>query len=225
MSDITLYNAQGEKIGTETLPAIFDVTPNETLLYEAVIGGAANERGTYVHTKGKGAVRGGGRKPWRQKGTGRARHGSIRSPIWRKGGVVFGPRPERTFKKKINRKVGRVALIHALAAKVKGGSVVAIDSLDSLERKTKAHAAFIALVRPQNARTLVVVGTGEKDRVKYFKNIPRVALLPAGNMNAYETVRNSFIVMTREALRELISRTTKPIRALKRNKEQLTKSN
>ena len=115
---VAVYNQEGKAVSTVELdPAVFGVKPNSAVLHQAVVAQQANARTALAHTKTRGEISGGGKKPWKQKGTGRARAGSIRSPIWRGGGIVFGPRKIRNFSKKLNRKVHRAAILMALSAK------------------------------------------------------------------------------------------------------------
>jgi len=133
-----IYNQQAEVVEEMELnPKIFDVPTNSALIHQALVAQMANMRQVLAHTKGRGEVRGGGRKPWRQKGTGRARHGSIRSPIWRGGGVTFGPTKDRNFKKDINKKMKRKALLMALSDKASNKKLVILDKLAIGEFKTK----------------------------------------------------------------------------------------
>jgi len=125
-----VYNQQGEKVGQVDLPAeLFGVPLNRDLVHQVVVTQMANSRQVLAHTKDRSEVRGGGAKPWRQKGTGRARHGSIRSPIWVGGGVAFGPTKERVFAKKINKKMKRQALFMVLSSKVKDKEIVLLDKI------------------------------------------------------------------------------------------------
>ena len=126
---VDVYNKENEKVGTTDLPdTVFSASWNPDLVHQAVVAQQANSRQTVAHTKDRSDVRGGGRKPWRQKGTGRARHGSIRSPLWKGGGVTFGPRTERRFRKSINTKMRRGALFSTLSRKYQDGEVTIIDS-------------------------------------------------------------------------------------------------
>lgn len=140
-----VYNSKAEKIKEVDLnPAIFEVEVNEGLVHQAAVAQMANRRKPLAHTKDRGEVRGGGKKPWRQKGTGRARHGSSRSPIWIGGGVTFGPSKNRNFKQKINKKMKRKALFICLSDRAKDQSMVLLDQLNIQESKTKE---FVELVK------------------------------------------------------------------------------
>src|SRR3989338_9588952 len=142
--NLPLYNQQAENIGKVELPDnVFGLPMNGDLLHQVVVSQMSNKRQNVAHTKERGEVRGGGKKPWRQKGTGRARHGSIRSPIWKGGGVTFGPRKERVFKKKINKKMARKALFLALSSKVKDKEMIVIDGIAFNSWKTKEMAVVV----------------------------------------------------------------------------------
>src|SRR3989344_3231877 len=144
MATVKLYNQEGHPVGELVLePTLFDVKPDAALVHAAVIAQEANARQVLAHTKGRGEVAGSGKKPWKQKGTGRARHGSRRSPIWIGGGVTFGPTKERNFSLKLNRKVRRKALAMVLSDKVVQEKLLAIDSLEMKEGKTKQIATLL----------------------------------------------------------------------------------
>lgn len=144
MLQVTVYNFEGQAVGTRELPAaVFGCPVNIGILHQAVVAQTANARPVLAHTKTRGEVRGGGRKPWRQKGTGRARHGSIRSPLWIGGGITFGPRSNRNFRLKINARVRRQALLASLSAKAADVAMVVVDDLGPVDRKTKRAAILL----------------------------------------------------------------------------------
>lgn len=141
---INVYNQKGESVGEMKLSdKIFGVKANEVLMHQVVVAQMANKRQVLAHTKGRGEVRGGGRKPWRQKGTGRARAGSSRSPIWKGGGVTFGPKKDRNFSKNINKKMRQKVMFIILSDKVKSESLVVLDGLKMGEYKTKAFDGML----------------------------------------------------------------------------------
>jgi len=138
MAKLNIYNQKAEKTGDiEVSDKVFGVKMSEALIHQAVVAQMANERQVIAHTKGRAEVRGGGKKPWKQKGTGRARAGSSRSPIWIGGGVTFGPTKERNFSKKINKKMKQKALLMAISDRVKNGEIIVLDNLNTKEFKTK----------------------------------------------------------------------------------------
>lgn len=138
MINYKVYNQEAEQVGEVGLSnKIFNVKANNALIHQAVVAQTANARQVLAHVKNKGEVRGGGRKPWKQKGTGRARHGSIRSPLWKGGGVIFGPKKDRNFKKDINKKMKQKAIFMALSDKVANVKLIILDKLETSEYKTK----------------------------------------------------------------------------------------
>ena len=187
-----VYNLKGEEAGTITLvKQVFEVDLNPDLLHQVVLSQMGNRRQVTAHTKDRSEVSGGGRKPWRQKGTGRARHGSIRSPIWKGGGVTFGPTNQRVFKKRIPQKMKRKALFMALSAKAKGKFIVVLDELIMEKPKTKAIDGLIKGLRAKikNFKTgsvLIVVPKNDKNIVLATRNLVQTQTLEAKNLNAFD---------------------------------------
>lgn len=203
MPSVNTYNMEGKKIGTATLPPeIFDVKMNTDLVHQAVVAQLANSRQKLAHTKDRGEVRGGGIKPWRQKGTGRARHGSIRSPIWRGGGVTFGPTKERIFKKKINKKMKRKALFMVLTSKVKDDELVLLDKLEIKEPKTKLMAKVLEkLLEKKQKSALVVIPKKDENIIKANRNIPYIKILRADSLNVLDLLSFKYLLMPKEAIK------------------------
>jgi len=156
-----------------------------------------------AHTKTRGEVRGGGRKPWRQKGTGRARHGSTRSPIWVGGGVTFGPRSERNFEVKLNRKTRVAAIRMALTEKVADGKLIVLESLAFPEYKTKRMAGIMGKLPTVGRKTLLVLPVSDGKVSKSAANIPAVTTRNAGNLNVIDLVNNSALLTTREGVKRI----------------------
>jgi large subunit ribosomal protein L4 len=157
MPNVSVYNQTGSQVGTIALSdAIFAVKPDQAIIHEAMVAQRANARRAIANTKTRGEVRGGGKKPWKQKGTGRARQGSIRSPQWVGGGITFGPTSERNFSLKINKKVKRKALFMALSDKVLSQKFMVLESMDTSSAKTKQAASVIAKL-PIDRNVLLVV--------------------------------------------------------------------
>lgn len=214
---VNSYNQTGEQAGTVELPdGVFGLKWNADLVHQVVTGQTANARIHIAHAKDRREVRGGGKKPWRQKGTGRARHGSIRSPIWKGGGVTHGPLTQKNFKKKINKKMAKKALFTVLSAKARDGEIIVIESLGFLEAKTK-HAAklFATLVRQDNLGRItkgngaLVALAGRDDMTRRaMRNLPFVGIDLARNVNAREVLQYKYIVLPKKAI-ELFSSTTK----------------
>jgi len=185
---------------------LFGGEVNADLLYRAVRMQLANRRQGTHSTKTRGEVSGGGRKPWRQKGTGRARAGSRRSPLWVGGGTVFGPRP-RSYEIKLTKKMKRGALVSALSDRAKDGRVVLIDKISFDEPKTKAAVALLDRLGLSGS-TLVVVGADECVSVvrKSFANLPRVKCIPSQGINVYDIIRHENLLLTLSAVEELKGR-------------------
>lgn len=201
MAKVKLYNQEGASIGElELAPALFDVAPKSGLVHEAMVAQAANARTVLAHTKDRSEVRGGGRKPWHQKGTGRARHGSTRSPIWVGGGITFGPTSERNFAKRINKKVRRKALAMTLTDKVANGKFVAIDTLVLTEPKTKFVAGMLKKLPLAGKKTLVVVEPGNRDFLRASQNLPRVSTISAKSLNIIDILSHEYLLASKQAV-------------------------
>jgi len=185
---------------------IFGATVNADLLYRTVRAQLLNRRQGTSSTKSRGEVRGGGRKPWRQKGTGRARAGSRRSPLWVGGGVTFGPKP-RTYHVKLTKKMRRQALISALSDRANEGKVVLVDRMTFEEPRTKAALALLDRLE-MSTSTLVVVGADEYNRPvrKSFSNLAQTKCLACSGLNVYDVLRHEGLILTLEALEELKDR-------------------
>ena len=201
METIQLHNAQGQVIGTVDLPKSLEGSGDTALLWQAVRMYLANQRQGTADTKRRGEVRGGGRKPWRQKHTGRARHGSIRSPIWRKGGVVFGPHP-REYRYELTQQIRRKALAASLRERVSGNQVVAVDGLDSLPPKTKAFAQLLKKIKAEKG-ALVVVDRPAPQLARISRNIPKVKVKPASDLTCYDVLAYPQLVVTSSSLKQL----------------------
>ena len=196
-----VFNQTGEKAGEEKLePKIFDVAPEMALIQQAIVTQLANKRKAVAHTKVRSEVRGGGRKPWRQKGTGRARHGSIRSPLWRGGGVTFGPRSNRNFSKKMNKKARRKALFMALTDQVRNKNLVLINQLKLEKPKTKEFAA-LAQKLPLGKTFLTILPATDLSIIRASNNLKQTKCLRADSLNVYDVVRHEKIFMPKEALK------------------------
>ena len=195
-----IVNLNGEKIKDRKLSEnIFAIEPNKNVLYDAIILARASLRQGTHSTKTRAEVSGGGRKPWRQKGTGRARQGSTRAPQWRGGGVVFGPTP-RSYKFKLNRKVRRLALKSALSSKVQDNEFTAIDGISFEAPKTKQ---MVKVLENLNApvKTLIVVDEITLNVEKSASNIPGVKLLDAKHVNVYDILNSDKLIMTEAAIK------------------------
>ena len=198
MAAIKVLNMQGSEVGSMELnDNVFAVEYNEPLIHQAVVTRLANERQGTKSTLTRTEVRGGGIKPWRQKGTGRARQGSIRAPQWIKGGVVFAPK-SRDFSKKMNAKAKKAALLSALSKKVADGEFIVLDELCVSAPKTKEMAAFAKALGLNKA--LVVMDNDDVNVIRAAANLPCIATLPLEQLSTYEVVVNQQIVMTKAAV-------------------------
>ncbi|MBQ9728936.1 MAG: 50S ribosomal protein L4 [Clostridia bacterium] len=199
MAAIKVYNMSGAEVGEMELnDNVFGVEYRESLIHQAVVTRLANERQGTKSTLTRSEVRGGGAKPWRQKGTGRARQGSIRAPQWIKGGVVFAPK-SRDFSKKMNVVAKRAALLSALSKKVADGEFIVVDELKVSAPKTKEMAAF-AKALGLNKTALVVMDDADINVIRAAANLPKLATLPLAQLSTYEVVANNKIVMTKAAV-------------------------
>lgn len=199
---IAVYNQEGKEVGQTLLPKeVFGIKMNSDLLHRVVVSQMSNRRQGSAHTKGRGDVRGGGRKPWRQKGTGRARHGSIRSPLWRGGGVTFGPSREKVFKKKINKKIRRKALLMVLSAKAKAKTLIVLDSLKLEKPKTKLVAEIFKKLPSREQSVLLVLPSMEKDIISAAGNIANLETRQAKDLNALDLLNFKYLVLSKEAIK------------------------
>jgi len=202
MAKALIYNQKGDQTGeVELSPALFEVEMNQSLLQQVVVAQQANSRLTLADTKTKGEVSGGGKKPWKQKGTGRARHGSIRSPLWKGGGVTFGPTTAVNYSKKVNKKVKRQALAMVLSEKAAEARVLIIDSLVYDKPATKSAASLMKKMKLDN-RLLLVLEKIEEQTMKSFRNIDGVNVIAANSLNVYDIMKSKNVIFTSEALKE-----------------------
>ena len=198
MPKAPLFDVKGNRLGEVELPdAVFGIEPNEYAVHEAVTLQLASRRSGTHDTKTISEVAGGGRKPWRQKGTGRARHGSRRSPLWRGGGVVFGPTP-RKYGYSMPKKVRRLALLSALSARAQGDAVFVVDSLELPEPSTKAMAMLFDAIGVE--KPLVVTAVKDEVVEKSTRNIPNALALGVAGLNVYDVVNHQALIIAREAV-------------------------
>jgi len=198
MPKVPVYNVDGEQVGEiELKDSVFGVPVNVAVMHQAVINYLANQRQGNHSTKTRGEVRGGGRKPWRQKGTGRARQGSIRAPQWIKGGVVFGPKP-RDYGYKLPKKAKRLALKSALSSKVKDNEIIVLDELKLEQPKTKKVAELLKNFNAKSA--LIVVPQGEKNVELSTRNLPNAKAMYANLLNTYDVLKYEKFIITKDAV-------------------------
>lgn len=202
MLKVKVYNMSGSEVGDiELNESVFGVEYKEALIHQVVVAQLANKRQGTKSTLTRAEVRGGGIKPWRQKGTGRARQGSIRSPQWIHGGVVFAPKP-RDFSQKVNKEAKKVAMRSALSAKITAGELIVLDELTLAEAKTKNVAAVLKALN-LDKRTLLVVGEDNESVKRASANIAKLTLTNAALLNIYDLVANGACVITRDAIKKI----------------------
>ncbi|QQE78531.1 50S ribosomal protein L4 [Alicyclobacillus sp. SO9] len=201
MPKVPMYNISGDQVGELELDdRLFAAPVREDLMHQAVLQYLAGQRSGTHKTKGRSEVRGGGRKPWRQKGTGRARQGSIRSPQWKGGGVVFGPQP-RDYSQRINKKVRRAALYSALTAKFDEGKLIVLDELSFPEVKTKQVISLMGQFSLEQA--LIVDSSLQSNTQLSARNLQNVKYTVAQSLNVYELLKHSHIVLTKDAVEKV----------------------
>lgn len=201
MAELKLYSLEGKEIGTlPVADSLFAVEPKESVIHQAIVAQEANSRVALAHTKDRSEVRGGGKKPWKQKGTGRARHGSSRSPIWIGGGVTHGPRNERNFSVKINKKAKRTALAMVLTDKVKDGAFIAVENFDIPEAKTKLAANMRKALPGSDKSTLVILTTGDAIMRRALKNIPKTQSIYAHSLNVRDVAKYGNVIASQAAI-------------------------
>ena len=202
MPKVDVYNIDGKKVSeVELKEEIFGIIPNENVVHAVLVNYLANQRQGTQSTKTRAEVRGGGKKPWRQKGTGRARQGSIRAPQWRGGGVVFGPTP-RSYKFKLNRKVRRLALKSALSTKIIDNEFMALEAIKFDAPKTKEMVKVLANLDAPT-KTLIVVDEIDENVARSANNIPGVKLLDARRVNVYDILNSDKLIMTEAAIKSV----------------------
>jgi len=205
--NVKLYNQNGKEMGETELPKeIFEVALNSDLVHQVVLSQISNRRRKIAKTKDRSEVRGGGRKPWRQKGTGRARHGSIRSPIWKGGGVTFGPTTEKVFKKIIPKKMRKKALFMVLSVKAKENFIFILDKLEIKNSKTKSMIEILNKLFLKKGSGLVVLPKIDKNLILASRNISKVNAIQAKDLNVLDLLNYKYLVMPKEAI-EVIKET------------------
>lgn len=200
MTTVDLYNIDGKKAGSFDLPEdVFGLAANNDLVHQVYVSQAANRRSGSAHTKQRSDVRGGGRKPWKQKGTGNARTGSIRNPIWRGGGTIFGPLKSKNFSKNINTKMRRKALLIALSEKARAGKIVVADSLVLPEAKTKHVIAFLTGVGITTS-SLIGLGTKERDTFRAVRNIEKKHACEVEKFNVFDVLNADYVIVSKDGI-------------------------
>lgn len=202
MAKVKVYNMKGEEVGNINLSdKVFGAQYNEPLIHQAVVTYLCNQRQGTKSTLTRTEVRGGGAKPWRQKGTGRARQGSIRAPQWIKGGVVFAPKP-RDFSKKMNAAAKKGALLSALSKKVADGELLVVDEVKVTAPKTKEMEAFRKALKLEK-RAVLVMDEPNRDVILAARNLETLSTISVSEINTYEIVSNAVVVLTKGSVKKL----------------------
>lgn len=200
MPQVAKFNQSGKELDkVELNDSVFNDKINKHVVHQVVNAQLAARRGGNASTKTRGKVRGGGRKPWRQKGTGRARHGSIRSPLWVGGGITFGPSP-RSYDKKLTKKMKKLALRSVLTDKVERDELILVDKIELDQPKTKAVVQMLADLNLEDKKVVLVMPEKDKNLYLSARNIPHVKTLLAGSINAYDLLDNEMIIFIEEAV-------------------------
>lgn len=199
---VDAYNQKGEKTGQADLPAeIFNVKFSPDLVHQVVVSQMANRRQVSAHTKDRSEVRGGGRKPWRQKGTGRARHGSIRSPLWPGGGITFGPRKEKNLKKIIPAKMRKKALFMVLSQKLRDKEIIFLDELKIDKIKTKEILEILKKLKLSNV--LIALPEMDEKIILSARNIPQAETIQARELNSLDVLNYKYLIMPEKSIKIL----------------------
>ena len=200
---IEVFDKNNNKTGTAELSdRVFNVKWNADLAHQALVAQLANRREPLAHAKGRGEVRGGGKKPWKQKGTGRARHGSIRSPIWKGGGVTFGPNKDRNFSKKINAKMNRLAIFAVLSKKVEENQLKIFENFGAVANKTKDWNIFLKSVVGLKSNALIIPTAGNNIN-KMISNIKNVSSISPKSLNVYDLLKAKNIIIEKQTVSEI----------------------
>lgn len=206
MPSVSVYNQEGKAVSEMSLSdAVFAVKSNDSLVHQVYVAQQANARQPWADTKDRGEVRGGGKKPWKQKGTGRARHGSIRSPIWKGGGVTFGPLSVRNYTKKINKKMNQQAVRVCLSSKVVDSTFYVLDALPS-EGKTKQLYASYSALPCKGKKTLMLVDAWDETLVRSVRNVKNVEMRRASDVNVVDLLHHQCVMATKGAIEVLEKR-------------------
>ena len=204
MKNISVLNIKGEKVKDITLnETVFGIEPNDAVLYDAITLARNNERQASANTKTRSEVSGGGRKPWKQNGTGRARQGSTRAPHWYHGGVVFGPTPDRNYTRKMNKKERKLALKSALSYKLIDSEMIVLDAFNLESNKTKEAIQILTNLKVNNEKTLIVVDKLDENLVLATRNLANVILLESNEINTLDVVSADRMLITENAIKQI----------------------
>jgi large subunit ribosomal protein L4 len=201
---IDVYNQNGEVAGSATLPKeIFDVEFNADLVHQIAVSLSANKRQISAHSRTRSEVSGGGKKPWRQKGTGRSRHGSIRSPLWKGGGVTHGPRKDRIFEVEVPKKMRRKALFMVLSQKVRDKQLIVVNKFEIEKGKTKEIASLLAKLPCTGQSTLIAMPNYDKKIFLASRNISKILVEDARNLNVLGLLNSKNLLITEESIKTI----------------------
>ena len=204
---LKVYNQEGKEVKKiDVSDDIFNLELNNDLVHQVIVSQASNRRQGSAHTKDRGEVSGGGKKPWRQKGTGRARHGSIRSPLWKGGGVTFGPRNDKNYKKRIPKEMKRKALFMALSGKIKDNEFFVVDFFNVNDHKTKTMKEIVNCFPLLNKKTLIVLPETNQKVILGTRNLPEVQTMPAKNLTALDVLSFKNLIVLEDSV-SLIEKT------------------
>jgi large subunit ribosomal protein L4 len=207
---IDIYNQKGEVTGSATLPKeIFDVKFNADLVHQITTGLAGNKRQVSAHAKIRSEVSGGGKKPWKQKSTGRARHGSIRSPLWKGGGVTHGPRNDRIFEREVPKKMRRKALFMVLSEKLRNKQLIILDQIVLEKGKTKEMVSSLLKLPCANQATLIALPNYDKKTFMATRNIKKTYIEDARNINVLQLLSSKYLLLTKDSIKTIEDTFTK----------------
>lgn len=203
MPTFDVYNTEGKKVGTVEQPALFQTPVDEKLIHRYFLWVRNMLRHTIAHTKTRGEISGGGKKPWRQKGTGRARVGSSRNPVWRHGGTVFGPNKDQTFATRMPRQERRKALFGALASKANGKAVIVLDAWDMETPKTKEAKAMLAKLPVEKKKILHIHSQFDHSIFTSLRNLPEITSTTVQQLSIVDLLNNDILLLTKDAIEAL----------------------
>jgi len=203
MPKTKLYNLEGKETGEVKLPkSVFGVELNDDLVHQAVVAQMANARKVLADTKDKSEVRGGGKKPWKQKGTGRARHGSSRSPLWKGGGATFGPTTDRNFSKRINKKMKTKALFMVLSSKLRDNELVVMENIELKKASTKKMKDILSKL-PLSGKVLISMDKKNINIFNSVKNIPNTSMIASDSLNVVDLLKNKMLVINKKGVERI----------------------
>jgi large subunit ribosomal protein L4 len=205
-----IHNLKGEKVKDLELPeSVFGLPANDALLHQIYVSQYANQRQVLAHTKDRSERAGSGKKPWKQKGTGRARVGSVRTPVWRKGGVVFGPTKDRNFKKDVPKKMNKKALAITLSGKVRDKELFLVDSLKMSAVKTKKMQETLESLKI-NKSSLIAFSKDEKPTMKASRNLPKIDNIDVMDLNVFDILNHKYLILSEEGVK-ILEQKYKPV--------------